>query len=73
MRYPSKQVMRPTAAFSTSNSNQPAQNLTSHQTQPTFRQKTENKSTETLNCKKSQQTRYSQSYSGEQQSQQQNF
>ena len=33
---PSKQVKRPTAAFSTSNPHQPTQNLASPQTQPSF-------------------------------------
>ena len=35
---PPKQVKRPTAAFSTSNPNQPTQNLASPQTQPSFQQ-----------------------------------
>ena len=63
---PSKQVNRPTA-FSTSNPNQPTQNLASHQTQPFFQQQNQNKSTDTVSSKKSQHTRYDQSFSGEQQ------
>ncbi|XP_075259989.1 uncharacterized protein LOC142351729 [Convolutriloba macropyga] len=69
---PSKQVKRPTAAFSTSNPNQPKQNLASPQTQPSFQQN-QNKSTDTVSSTKSQQTRYGQSFSGKRQSQQQNI
>ena len=70
---PSKQVKRPTAAFSTSNLNQPTQNLASHQTQPFFQQQNQNKSTDTVSSKTSQHTRYVRSFSGKQQSQQQNI
>ena len=69
---PSKQVKRPTAAFSTSNPSQPTQNLASPQTQPSFQQQNENKSTDTVSIKKSQHTRCGQSFCGKQQSQQQN-
>ena len=70
---PSKQVKRPTAAFSTSNPNQQTQKLASSQTQPSFQQQNQNKSTDTLSSKKSQHTRYGKSFSGKQQSQQQNI
>ena len=40
---PSKQVKRPTAAFSTSNPNQPTQNLANPQTQPSFQHKIKTK------------------------------
>ena len=70
---PSKQVKRPTPAFSTSNPNQPTQNLASHQTPPSFQQQNQNKSTDTVSSKKSQHTRYGQSFSCKQQSQQQNI
>ena len=70
---PSKQFKRPTAAFSTSNPNQPTQNLASRQTHPSFQQQNQHKSTDTVSSKKSQHTRYGQSFSGKQQSQQQNI
>ena len=72
MHDPSKQVKRPTAAFSTGNLNQPTQNLASPQTQPSFQQQNQNRGTDTVSSKKSQNTRYGQSISGKQQSQQQN-
>ena len=61
------------AAFSISNRNQPTQILASQQTQPSFQQQNQNKSTDTFSSKKSQHTRYVQSFSGKQQSQQQNI
>ena len=70
---PSKQVKRPTADFLTSNPNQPTQNLASPQTPPSFQQQNQNKSTDTVSSKKSQHTRYGQSFSCKQQSQQQNI
>ena len=70
---PSKQVKRPTAAFSTSNPHQPTQNLASPQTQPSFQQQNQNKSTDTVSSTKRQQTRYDQSFSDKRQSQQQNI
>ena len=70
---PSKQVKRPTAAFSTSDRNQPTQSLTRQQTHSLVQQQNQNKSTETVNSKKRQHTRYGQSLSGKQQLQQQNI
>ena len=69
---PSKQVKRPTAAFSTSNHNQPTQNLASPQTQPSFQQQNQNKSSDTVSSKRSQHTKYGQSFSDKQKLQQQN-
>ena len=66
-----KQVKAPTAAFSTSNPNQPTQNLASLQTQPSFQQQDQNKNTDTVSSKKNQHNRYGQSFSDKQQSQQQ--
>ena len=54
---PSKQNMRPTSALSTNNSNQPTQNLASRQTQQFFQQQNQNKITDTVSSKKSQNTR----------------
>ena len=68
-----KQVKRPTDAFSTSNPNQPTQNLASPQTPLSFQQQNQNKSTDTVSSKKSQHTRYGQSFSGKHKSQQQNI
>ena len=65
---PSKQVQRPTAAFSTSNPNQPTQNLASPQTPPSFQQQNQNKSTDTVSSKNCRHTRYGQSFSCKQQS-----
>ena len=45
---PWKQFKRPTAAFSTSNPNQPTPNLASPQTQPSYQQQNQNKSTNTV-------------------------
>ena len=69
----SKQVKRPTAAFSTSNPSQPTQNLASPQTQPSVQQQNQNKSTDNVGSTKSQQTGYGQSLSGKRQSQLQNI
>ena len=66
---PSKQVKRPIAVFSTSNPNQPTQNLASPQIPPSFQQQNQNKSTDTVSSKKSQHTTYGQSFSCKQQSQ----
>ena len=71
---PSKQFKRHTAAFSTSNDNQPTENPASRQTQPpSFQQQNQNKSTDTVSSKRSQHTIYGQSFSGKQQSQRQNI
>ena len=59
--------------FPKNNPNQPTQNLTNQQIQSLVQQQNQNKSTETVNSKKRQQTRYGRSFSAMQRSHQQNI